>query len=258
MNSQTIRLFAISDLHLAFSTPEKEMGDRFEVWKNHTDKIARAWDVMVREDDVVVIPGDISWASRLDDFAKDFEWIQARPGRKLLLKGNHDYWWPTQHKMEEFLPDNVFALYHNSIQIGPFQFVGTRLWETSEYDVTPLIAWRGPAFMDTPEDDRTYVRELQRLKRSVNALPDEQTRLRIGVCHFPPCSPEKPHTRAMQQFRRAGVKHVIFGHLHSMRDDLPPNPFPMVGETKLHLTSCDWLEFSPALIDEVTIETSQQ
>jgi uncharacterized protein len=248
-----MRLFALSDLHLAFSNPEKQMSLRFPQWANHTEKMAQAWDSMVKPNDVIAITGDISWASSLEQALIDLEWIAQRPGHKVLLKGNHDFWWKSTTKLRAALPPQMHVVDQDSVCIGPFRFFGARLWDTMEYDLTPWIDWQGPAFSHSPEDETTYNHELNRLKASILSLGGHNAghngaHTDIGLCHYPPCSPDKMNTRAMQLFNKTAVKHIVFGHLHGLRKDLGVTLFPSTHNIRLHLCSSDWLDFSPAFI----------
>jgi len=125
-------IYAISDLHLSFGD-NKPMDIFGEVWDNHTEKIKENWNKKVKENDLVLLPGDFSWAMYLKDTDKDFEYLNSLPGKKLLLKGNHDYWWTTLKKMREYIEENKFEnidfIYNNSYLYEDKIIVGTRGWQ---------------------------------------------------------------------------------------------------------------------------------
>ena len=125
-------IYAISDLHLSFGD-NKPMDVFGEAWENHTDKIKENWNKKVKENDLVLLPGDFSWAMYLKDTDKDFEYLNSLKGKKLLLKGNHDYWWTTLKKMREYLEENNFKnidfIYNNSYLYEDKIIVGTRGWQ---------------------------------------------------------------------------------------------------------------------------------
>ena len=128
-------IYAISDLHLSFGN-NKPM-DIFGVnWENHTEKIKTDWLKKVKNDDLVLLPGDFSWAMYLQDTYQDFEYLHNLPGKKLLLKGNHDYWWTTLKKMREYLKENEFEnidfIYNNSYLFEDKIIVGTRGWQDDD------------------------------------------------------------------------------------------------------------------------------
>ena len=148
-------LYAISDLHLAFTT-DKPMDIFGEKWIKHDEKIKENWISKIKKEDTVLIAGDISWSMKSSDSKGDLDWINDLPGKKIISKGNHDYWWNTLKKMREFIYDNKFDnidfLYNNSFEYENIAIVGTRGW----------------AFGDSDEDMKMNHREAERLKLSIN------------------------------------------------------------------------------------------
>jgi predicted phosphohydrolase len=149
-------LFAIADLHLSLGT-NKPM-DVFEGWKDYVSRLQKNWRSIVGPDDTVVIAGDISWAMKLEEAVADFRFIDSLPGRKFILKGNHDYWWSTRKKIESFLAQNAFSsigiIYNSAAQVGKFAVCGTRGWL---YDA------------ESAEDKKIVSREVGRLNASLDA-----------------------------------------------------------------------------------------
>jgi len=256
-----MRLFALSDPHLSFGVPNKKM-DRFgAVWVDHAAKMQAAWDESVGAKDIVLVPGDISWAKRFEDVLPDLEWLHARPGIKILLKGNHDLWWPSATLLDQALPSSLRYIQHNSLRVGPFHFFGSRLWDTDEYSVFDLIEWdpkKGsvPGVLsdaDKVNQQKLFERELQRLMLSIDTLPKQALKdgeIRVGLTHYPPIDHLLNPTRPAKLLKEAGAKHVVFGHLHSVKESWKGKAFGVWEGVHFHLTSCDYLEMAPKLICE--------
>jgi predicted phosphohydrolase len=197
------RLFALADLHLSL-TGHKPM-DRFgELWVDHAARMAEAWDRSVEPDDAVLLGGDLSWARDLEEATPDLAWIAARPGRKVLLRGNHDGWWRSVTRVRAALPDGLEPLQNNALRIGRHVIVGARGWTAP-----------GDPFA-TPPDEKIFRRELQRLETSVA----EADRLfgrdgpRVALMHYPPwIDPDHP-SEVVQVLRRSGVALCLYGHFH--------------------------------------------
>jgi predicted phosphohydrolase len=248
---EAMRLFALSDPHLSFGTPEKSM-DRFgEQWVKHSEKIQKHWTQQVDSKDVVVLPGDISWARNMEQVLPDLLWIHALPGTKIILKGNHDHWWPKNTTQKQEIPDSIHLIQNNSCSIGPYIFFGARLWDTTEYSVMNIIDWNGelpspPSKEEIEKIEKLYNRELDRLQLSIESLQknvlqsDMESKTLIGLCHYPPLNSSLESSRASHLFETTGAKHVIFGHLHSVQKG---THFGKRGDTEYHLTSCDYIDF---------------
>ena len=259
-----MRVLALSDPHLAHATPGKEM-DRFgEHWVRHPERIAAAWRETVREQDVVLVPGDISWAMRLEQARPDLEFLAALPGTKILLKGNHDYWWQSVGKVRAVLPERMFALQADALRVGDVAFAGTRLWDVPEVRFGDLIDWQPNAdgsisaerTLDDEEQSRkVFRRELGRLRRALAQLdrgpPTRDAPCKIVLTHYPPCGPDLEPTEVTELFESHDLRHSVFGHLHAVRRDRVPAPFGEKRGIGYHLTSCDYVDFRPVLIEEV-------
>ena len=195
-------IFAISDLHLSFNT-DKPMN--IFGWDNYEEKVKEDWQNKVKENDLVLLPGDFSWEENLKNTYEDFKFISKLPGKKLLLKGNHDYWWSTLKKMREFLRDNNFEnidfLYNNSYEFENRIIAGTRGWILSE---------------DTKQDKKIKAREVLRLENSIkDGIKKLGQDKEIIVCmHYPPLSKECMQTEFSQVLKKYNVKKCIYGHLH--------------------------------------------
>ena len=197
------RLFALADLHLSL-TGHKPMDVFGELWRDHVSRMARAWDRTVAPDDTVLLAGDLSWGRNLTEAEPDLAWIGDRPGRKLLLRGNHDGWWRSQKKVREALPPRCDLLQNDAYRIGPWVVVGSRGW----------LAPDDPAA--TKSDAAVYRRELGRLRTSVAFADREFGRdaPRLAVTHYPPRLDSGEATPVVELLARSGVSAVAYGHLH--------------------------------------------
>lgn len=188
-------MFVIGDLHLGFST-EKPMDKFGDAWKNHFAKIKEDWLEKVGDEDVVLLAGDSSWSMRYDDARVDFEWIDRLPGKKLLIKGNHDYWWSFRSRLaKEF--SSLFFINSNCYVHGRYAVVGSRGWDF-------------PASEDG-EDARIYAREAVRLENALKSVP--RNKVIIGMMHYPP-SIAGESTAITNLFSEYGAMKVYYGHLH--------------------------------------------
>jgi predicted phosphohydrolase len=244
-----MKLFAIGDTHLP-STRSKDM-DRFG-WTGHPLPLQKAWDELVTPEDVVIVAGDISWATRPSEVAEDLAWLDARPGRKVLLRGNHDYWWgDSLTKLKRILapyPTLEAAIHNCAVAIGPFLIAGSRLWTTPEAPPLP----GGEMGDEAPSID--YVqREVNRLKLSVtDALAKEKAQpgpwTRVAAVHFPPLYSNAQSTAFSEVIESYAPEVCVYGHLHG-----PGIPAGFVGEragVRYVLASCDAAGFRPVLLLE--------
>lgn len=282
-----MRLFALSDPHLSLGMPGKAMDKFGPQWVDHAGHIERNWRAVVGDDDLVLVAGDISWAMRLDGphgARPDLEFLGRLPGQKVLIKGNHDFWWGSVSAVRKALPAGMFAIQNDAIRVGPVVLGGTRLWDVPglKFDAVmepaalagwesaeagraddggrPATAGRGVEAPPDPrsdpaESERIYRRELERLRLSLAAMERlaadaGDAPLRVALTHYPPCGPGLEPTEATELFEQHGVRHVVFGHLHDARRDLSPPPFGERNGVRYHLTACDFLNFRPVLIEE--------
>lgn len=192
-------IYTIGDLHLSLGCG-KPM-DIFPGWQGYMEKLEHHWNTLVRPEDTVVLAGDTSWAMKLEDTAADFSFLQRLPGQKLLLKGNHDYWWTTVKKMERFLQENGFdslhILHNNSILAEGLAVCGTRSWM---FDV------------GEPHDEKVMNRELGRLRASLEAAPEGAER--VAFLHYPPVYPNANAQQVIDLLKEYDVKRCFYGHLH--------------------------------------------
>jgi hypothetical protein len=229
------RVLALADLHLSLSG-EKPMEVFGEAWRDHPRRMAEAWDRTVGPEDVVLLAGDLSWATTLVAAAPDLRWIGERPGRKVLLRGNHDYWWPSLSKLRQALPPGCEPLQNNAIPLDRCIVVGARGW----------IAPDDPTAR--PEDRKIFARELERLRLSVQDADARFGRSlpRVAMLHFPPWITGREPTAVVPLLRAAGVEACVYGHLHG--DDLPLGKTGGGEGMRFHLVSADAVGFRPVEI----------
>ena len=186
-----MHVYAISDPHLSF-TEDKPMSVFGAVWENHWDEITADWKAKVQSDDVVLIAGDISWAMYLQDAVKDLELIGALPGTKILIRGNHDYWWSGISKVRAVLPEGTYCLQNDALKIGKYVFAGSRGWSVPE---------TGAA--QSAEDAKIFEREIIRMELSLTAadkLREEGDKL-IAMIHYPPFNSRYENSPFTKLFR---------------------------------------------------------
>jgi predicted phosphohydrolase len=225
-------LFAISDLHLALSgdKPMDVFGDQ---WYKHDEKIKNNWLELIDENDTVLIGGDISWSMRMEEGIQELQWIQKLPGRKIIIKGNHDYWWGSINKLNGLFEDMNF-IQNNFFSYEDYAICGTRGW----------ICPGGDKF--TLQDDKIYKRELNRLRLSLECAKKEGYAKLICMIHYPPTNEKFEDSGFIDIFKEYKVEKVIYGHLHGHslyrvlkgeRDNI-----------EYFITSSDYLNFRPTKI----------
>lgn len=218
-------------------------------WERYTQRLEENWRALVGVGDLVAIAGDISWAMRLDAAEQDFSWLESLPGIKVLVRGNHDYWWTTAAKLKRQLPPSCRALTGPAIQIGPVAFVGTRLWESSEISCAELFKSEQVFLTEEAEMRRQalFERELNRLERSLQSLSPTAT-IRVALTHFPPIGSHMEPTRVSQLFEKWKIDWAVFGHLHG----LPSDSATFGSKCGVHyaLTAADYLGFVPIKLFE--------
>ena len=223
-------VYAIADLHLP--ARQKPMDVFGEHWRDHFRKISEDWQARVAPEDLVLLPGDLSWAMRLEEAVEDLNSIGALPGTKLLLRGNHDYWWSSIGRVRRALPEGTWALQNDSVLIDGRLYAGSR-------------GWTIPAGDAEPEDVRIYERERLRLEMSLkNARAKDADAPITAMMHYPPLTDEL--TGFSDILEAYGVTDCVYGHLHGA------GLYGAVrGErrgVRYHQVSCDGLEFKLYLL----------
>jgi len=224
-------IFTIADLHLSFST-DKPMDIFGPHWVGHAERIRENWIQKISEEDLVLIPGDISWALHFPDAFSDLKWLCSLPGKIAIIRGNHDYWWSTLNKMKQTFPELNYVQ-NNCITYGNTVISGTRGW------LCP-----GNQGFSAEQDEKIYHRELGRLRLSLEQARKTGLEDHISMVHFPPCS-SSIDSGFEALFKEYGVRTVLYGHIH--------NQFEGVIEgyqngIEYRLVSCDYLKFDPIRI----------
>lgn len=230
-------LYSIADLHLPLGI-DKPMDIFGKNWENYVERIADNWQSKIKADDTVVLAGDFSWATYLQEAYKDFEFLNKLNGKKILLKGNHDYWWTTMNKLNEFIADNGFDsvsfLQNNSYIYGDTAICGTRGWIHPAWD----------SF--SAEDEKIFNREVLRLELSLKTAKDCNE---IYVfTHYPPRSNKLESNAFVEMMEAYPVTKCFYGHLHGAAHKNAVEC--MEGNIEYKLVSADYLKFDPVLIKE--------
>ncbi|MCI9424149.1 MAG: serine/threonine protein phosphatase [Flavonifractor sp.] len=221
-------LYAIGDTHLSLAS-DKPMDVFGGGWEGYVDKLREGF-AQVEDGDTVVLCGDLSWAMGLEEGREDFAFLDSLPGRKLMLKGNHDYWWNTAAKMNRFFQENGFAslniLHNNCYEYGAYALCGTRGW-----------------FYEETGDQKVFRRELIRLEASLKAAGE---RPKLCFLHYPPCYQGYVCREIIELLERYGVERCFYGHLHGGSHRLAVEG--RYGQVDYHLVAADYLGFRPQKI----------
>lgn len=229
-------IFAVSDLHLPLSSykPMDVFGSK---WDNYVERLKENWQKIVKDDDVVIMPGDISWATYLEKSVADFEYINNLNGRKIILKGNHDYWWTTMNKLKKFMNEHEFSsiefVHNNAVLCGDIAVCGTRGWNIANDN-------------SSDEDKKIFMREKQRLILSLEDAKQKKAKEIIVAMHYPPIEKNGINRDFIEIMKEYGVKKCVYGHLHAAAQN-----FAYQGDVDgidLRLVSCDYLNFVPKLV----------
>jgi uncharacterized protein len=245
-----MKIWALADLHLSLSCPEKNMEVFGSQWTNYQNRIKENWKAKVSEEDLILLAGDITWALKFEQALEDLNWIHKLPGTKVMLKGNHDYWWASSEKMKQNLPSSIHFVYNSCFDFGEVSIGGSRLWDSSEYNYNvPRI----PSPKKTNEDEekrkkkleeaeRIFPKELNRLRLSLEQL-NPKAKIRIAMTHYPPIGPDLSPSKASSILEELNVDICVFGHIHGLQ----PGSMPL-GKARgvlYHLTACDYLNCDP-------------
>lgn len=230
-----MRVLAIADPHLSRRDP-KPMDVFGPGWHGHPDTFFDGWRAVVREDDLVLVPGDLSWAMRLDDALADLQDIAALPGRKVILRGNHDYWWPSIGKLRRALPDGMLAIQNDAVRIGDVVVAGTRGW------ICPGAREYGES------DEKIYRRELTRLDLSL-ARARELRRpgdAVIVMLHYPPTNARLEPSGFSERIAAFSPDALVFGHVHGGREAVVPT----IDGVDVRFVAADAIGFRPVVVLE--------
>lgn len=227
-------LFVMADLHLCKGNPEKTMSI-FNGWQNYQELIEKNWKELISDSDTIVLPGDISWGMSLKEAAPDFKFIEQLPGQKIVIKGNHDYWWTTKKKMEDFFAaegcTSIKILHNNHYRYGEYGICGTRGWVNMPGET---------------QDEKVLRREVQRLETSIRSALDEGLKP-IVFLHYPPIFAMNFNYDILDVLYRYKIEECYYGHIHgkSAHDLCVKNTYDGIN---FHLIAGDYLQFIPEKI----------
>ncbi|NMB24944.1 MAG: hypothetical protein GX986_05365 [Firmicutes bacterium] len=229
-----MKIYGISDLHLP-GGEDKPMDIFGPEWQNHGDRIATGWRSIVSTEDLVLSPGDLSWAMHLPAAEADLDFLGTLPGTTLLVKGNHDLWWKSISQLRKRLPENVYALQNDFYPLpNGLAVCGTR-------------GWKCPTANDfTAADERIYLREIERLRLSLQSATKAGYKPYIVMLHYPPTDENQSPSGFTEALETIGAAHCVYGHLHgyAQRQALTG----LHNGVNYHLVSCDAIDFQPKLI----------
>ena len=234
-----MKVFAISDLHLSINNP-KPMDIFGPVWEGYLDKIFAQWKEIVSDEDIVILAGDLSWAMKLEEVVPDLNLLKDLPGKKVIIRGNHDYWWKSISSLRALLPENFYAIQNDAIRFEGLVLCGTRGWKGVEKNVVL-----------SPEDQKIFDREVLRLDMTLanaNKLKQEGDKL-ICIMHYPPVSFTREDSAFSMLIEKYNVDYVVYGHLHGYKNvatRFVKNDIPYF------LTSCDEVDNNIIQICEIT------
>lgn len=224
-----MRIFAISDLHMSIANP-KPMNIFGGSWDDYLEKIKADWQERVSDEDVVIIAGDISWAMSADDAIKDFEYFKDLKGKKIFIRGNHDYWWKGITNLRERVPENCFLLQNDAIKIQNVVFCGSRCWACPG----------SPDFK--AQDEKIFARETERLRlafHKAEGLRKEGDKLLV-ITHFPPFNVRREYNQIIELIESNRADAVVYGHLHGK--DSRADKLLVRNGIKYYLSSCDLVQ----------------
>ena len=236
-------LFVIADLHLDIKNNQKSMEVFGNRWTDYVNKIEKNWKRLVTDDDTVVIPGDVSWALNLNEALYDLQWIDSLPGKKILIKGNHDFWWATVNKMRNFFNENgiktIDVLNNNAFFAEDYIICGSRGWFTdrSMQNANQNIDY-----------SKIINRETIRLRMSLEAakaLQKDSGREILAFLHFPPVWSDFCCDEILDLLNEYNVKRCYFGHIHGSYSS--PSSF-VYGEISFRMISADFIDFIPQIV----------
>jgi len=220
-------IFGIGDLHFD-NTGEKPMDIFGDNWLNHEEQIIESWEAIVGENDLVLLVGDISWALRLEDAYEDLKKIDRLPGKKIMIKGNHDYWWSGLKKMNDLGLKTIDFIQNNSFIYDDVAIVGTRGWSSIDSDKSDI------------QDKKIFERELNRLELSLLSVKDE-IKKKIVMLHYPPFNIDYTPNEFVELMKKFNVDICVYGHLHA-----EGHKYVMEGiieEIEFHCISSDFIDF---------------
>ncbi|OHT13186.1 metallophosphoesterase [Tritrichomonas foetus] len=232
------KVFALSDFHLPGKN-NKTMDKYGEPWINHPEKILANVTQQLTKDDILLVPGDITWAAKIQEAVDDLQFISSLPCTVVMSEGNHDNWASKYSAVIESLPPNAVWAQRGCYRKGNVAIVSTRLW-----DIDGVYPWPGDIACKCADPAKIQKRELDRLNRALQQLPKEDGIIRILMVHFPPVAFDATPGPVTEIIDKYNVHFCVYGHVHGMKDEVPAVN-ATIGKTHYFLTSCDWLNMEP-------------
>lgn len=225
-------------------------------WLNHAERVKESWLKAVQPDDLVLIAGDISWGMTLEQAKRDLEWIHSLPGTKVMVKGNHDYWWTSLKKVATILPPSIHLIQNDAFVWNGIGIAGTRLWDNVDFNFGKYIETSDgkdfvKALNEGPTDEETkkiYNREISRLENSLKAIPRHCSK-RLVMTHYPPVSPTLEASPASALLEKYGIHACVFGHIHNMKHNIPI--FGTLNDVQYIFSACDYLNCTPLRLEGI-------
>lgn len=235
IGGKNLGLFVIADLHLSFGV-NKPM-DIFGGWNDYVSRLTENWQKKIKKDDIVVMPGDLSWGMNFEQAYKDFEFVNNLNGIKIISKGNHDYWWNTKSKMDRFLSENGFdtikILHNNHYRYENFGICGTRGWINDNSE---------------PADAKVLAREAGRLTMSIESALKENLKPLVFL-HYPPVYANSRNYEILEVLHKYNIKQCFYGHIHGNGKNYAVNG--TMDGIRYYLISSDFLQFDPMDITKI-------
>lgn len=225
-------IFAIGDLHLD-SSGDKPMDIFGEIWANHQEKIIHNWNSTICEDDLVLLAGDISWALKLNEAYEDLLKIDKLPGKKIIIKGNHDYWWNSLKKLNSLGLKTIHFIQNNSYIYNNIGIAGTRGWSNIDEEMPDL------------QDQKIFKRELNRLKLSLESLENNLEK-KIVMLHYPPFNIDSSPNEFVEIMKKYDIDICVYGHLHAEGHKYIVEG--IIEDIEFHCVSSDYINFMPKKI----------
>ena len=250
------QIWAMADLHLCIGCTQKTMEVFGPQWSNYIQRIKDNWQELVKPDDIVLVAGDITWALKLEEAKIDLDWIDALPGKKIMIRGNHDYWWKSLTQVQKILPSSIQLIQNNAINLPGVSIAGSRLWDTKEFNCSEIIDFKenpkaNPKVkpLTIEENEKIFAKELHRLELSLSQM-NVDAPLKIAMTHYPPLSHDLKPSTVHKILQKYNIDICVFGHIHNLK---PNNP-PIFGEKdgiNYLFTAADYLQFFPMKVSKL-------
>ena len=228
-------LYAMGDMHLSFGIKDKPMDIFGDAWQGYMEKLSDRCRAVLKEDDLLLLVGDLSWATYMEQATADFEFVESLPGKKIISKGNHDYWWDTLTKLNKYKKEK---------NLSSIDFLHNNFFVYEDYAICGNRGW---IFSSSQEDIKIYERELSRLEFSLLEAEKAGFNKKIVMTHFPPLPAlEAGDGRMVDLMKKYGVEQCVYGHLHNINPK--ENHSYLINGIRFRLVASDYLEFAPLRI----------